>query len=298
MKHLSKLFTFVSIPLLFACSGHTEAKLKSTDSLKNVFAKELKDKTLPEARVFLTEQAAQLDGLLELMDTRLQLSISSTVKNPAGDQGVITTPVHTLFPTQTIEQGMALVAKNYNLLQEIGPKGSTLYPSPANIYPIPDFFGNNEKNKTILGWSIKLNQLYFYDQTSAKEKAIIEYDGDVLIDTRKPIDSASASFKYIYVTKAEQFVLDKNTLSAKTPYGLIELKQLGADEATVQITGKTDHVLAIVGIDSKGRSIEQNSTSSYSIPTEAKKKILQLYSKALKSWVVILFRSIKATFSD
>ena len=276
MKHLSKLFTLVSISLLFACSGHTEAKLKSTDSIKNVFARELKDKTLPEARVFLSEQAAQLDGLLGLMDTRLQLSISSTVKNPTGDQGVITTPVHTVFPAQTIEQGMSLVAKNYNLLQEIGPKGSTLYPSPANIYPIPDFFGNNEKNKTILGWSITLNQLYFYDQTSAKEKAIIEYDGDVHIDTRKPIDSASASFKYTYVTNAEQFVLDKNTLSAKTPYGLIELKQLGADEATVQITGKTDHVLAIVGIDSKGRSIEQNSTSSYSIPTEAKKKILQL----------------------
>ncbi|TDO23272.1 WG repeat-containing protein [Pedobacter duraquae] len=285
MKLINKLLSLTSISLLFACSGHTEVRYRSTDSIKNVFAEQLKNKTLPEARTFLNTQTEQLDQLLEMMNTRIQLSISSEVKNPTGDEGVIKTPIHALFPAETVEQGMKVVARNYDFTQQIEPKGSTLFAVLGDRYPIPEFYGNNEKNKIVLSWSLSLDKLFFHDQTTANQKVILTDGDEAMISAKKPLDSAYALLKYSYATKTEELVLDKDNPIRKTPFGTVALKEFGSDAATVQITGKTDNVLTILGMDTKGRYIDQNSNSSYSLPSEAKQKILEIYNKALKSWV-------------
>ena len=285
MNLITKLLSITSLSLFFACSGHTEIKQRSTDSIKNVFAQELKNKTLPEARTFLNNQSEQLDELLDMMNHRIEFSISSIVKNPTGDEGVYTEPIHTLIPAETVEAGMKEVARNFNFSQQINEKNSLLIAQQGNLYPNPDFYSNNDKNRSLLRWSLNFNQIFFHDKSVSKEKIVLEAAKDATIKERKIIDSAQATLKYSYVTKAEEILLDKNTLSKKTPYGSIELKELSADGATLQINGRRENILAIAGMDTKGRYIESNATNSYSVPSEGKQKILEIYSKALKSWV-------------
>jgi hypothetical protein len=284
MKFYNNLITLICFLFICACSGPVKKNSKPDNSLNNKLLSALKGKSLKEIRELLQAQSAQFDALFKLADIRLEIIAGSSDKNNT-DEGVIREPLYRITPAAAVEDGLKDLSSNFTFQQEIKPDGSSLLTYLANDYTAPDFY-SRDNNKAVLNTTVTIQKLYLHDHSGAKYTETTEkIDDPVQLTSRKPIDSITARLTFNIVNKVERAILSKDEPKKDIGGGFVELKQMGGNSARIMISGHTERVLAVAGIDAKGRIIDQNSTSSNSLPSPAKRKYFEELNKLLKSAV-------------
>ncbi|QXU43187.1 hypothetical protein [Pedobacter sp. D749] len=269
---------------LFSCSGQVETKSKSNDSLASEMVNAFKGKSLEEINELLKSNSEQIEGLFKLMDTRLEITPAKS-SNPSSNEGVISGPSFTIIPEKIIGPALNEMAKNYEFSQKIFPEGSVITTSLKSSYK-PAVFQDpaGKDGSNILRSEFIVHGLYFHDHSSLKDNiGSSDNHENIMIKERKPIDSLKATVKYTYITKMEKVILDENETEKKIGEGTIKLKQLGNGSATFTYNGPDGHLLSIAGMDTQGRLIDHNSSSTNSIPSAAKRKFLEELNEVLKA---------------
>lgn len=286
MKLLFPAVVCLSSIILFSCSGQTDTKSGTNAKVAKAFAEEFKGKSLKEISDAFKEKSDQIEGLFKVMDTRLEI-IPGKDKDQSSDEGVIYGEGYTVTPPKFIESALKTRTSNYIFLQAISPEGSVITTSLQKDYKPASFLDPSKRNgASLIQSEVAVKNVYLHDHSTLKDKiGLPDEEGQTMLSSKKPIDSLNAQVKYTYVTKVEKIILDEKDVKKNIGDGKIELKKLGNGSATFLYNGPAGRILSVAGMDTKGRLIEQNSSSNYSIPSAAKRKYLEELNDLLKSTV-------------
>lgn len=290
MKFRKALFAAGCPFIFFSCFGQTGNQAASADTIQLPIIRQLKGKSLQEAKMMLQEQSEELEQLFRLFTMKLEISPIDDADNTSND-GVIHHPLYTLIAPEQVESGMAKVAQGYTLNQYINNSRSYVQAYMDDQFEQPDFYKGTigyESNKTLLNTRVHIRKLFFHDKSEWENNSPQDSaDSDDVIDVpgNKPIDSALAQLQYSYITRVEKVVLDAQQPKQTIDSAFFELKTLGSNDASILISGKDDYLLAVAGVDAGGRLIGYNSSSSSSLPSAAKQQVLQNFNQQLKTWV-------------
>lgn len=303
MKLLNYVLFTLSLCYLSSCSGQAETKSKSNDSVANAMLSTLKGKSLEEISELFKSNSEQIEGLFKIMDTRLEITPAKN-NNPSSNEGVIAGPTFTITPEKIIEPALSEMAKNYEFSQQILPEGSVITTAFKASYKPAVFQDPRGKDASnILKSEFIVQTLYFHDHSSLKENiGSSDNQENIMIKGRKPIDSLIATVKYTYITKMEKVILDEKETEKKIGEGIIKLKQLGQGSVNFTYNGPEGHLLSVAGMDSQGRLIDHNSSSTNSIPSAAKRKFLEELNDVLKSTIKRIdagqYKNVDELFTD
>ena len=298
MKAIKLLTLFT--PLVFLCSCGGKAQ-KTDDKSKKQFIETYKDQTLEDLRSTFKTQAEDIDRMLGLINLTIELSPSSS-SGQLSNEGVVKFNNYPMASEKTVEEGMRKVAANYKFIQTVNGTGSLYQTELLEDFKKPPLFGEgiDDKYKTVVSTKMELNKIFLHDKTSLDKKQIMQKDPDepAITTSIKLADSVDAQLTYDYVTKTRKVILDKGHVETKIGSTPVVLKQLGNGSATLLINGPTDRILLVLGMNKAGKLIETNSTSSNSVPSPAKQKLLKEYSKLLNKAVSDLDKGKYQTTQD